>query len=194
MIGQAWLTTSSTALRVNRWLSLAAGVAALIAAVVAATTLVTNTPLSGIEVLLIPGIPLLIFGQLWTILVLNARLPKPAGGWLAKWKAQMQAQRSQREFFFGGLPRWAGYGLMAAIVLGWLAAVTSFPALSLGNPGEGYPGCPWPLVNHGFATCVSHLRYEEAAAAGARAVAGVLMFFFVMHSGVAGSELARRQP
>lgn len=193
MIGRAWLTTSSTALRVDRWLSLAAGVAAALAAVVAATTLVTHTPLFGIEILLIPGIPLLILGQLWTILVLNARLPKPTGGWLGKWKAQMQAQ-SQREFFFGGLPPWAGYALMAAILLGWLAAVTSFPALSLGNPADGYPGCPWPLVNHGFATCVSHARYEEAAGAGERAVAGVLMFFFVVHAGVARSELARRRP
>jgi hypothetical protein len=49
-------------------------------------------------------------------------------------------------------------------------------------------------VNHGFATCLSHARYQEAAAAGERALAGILMFFFVTHCGVAASEVARHRP
>jgi hypothetical protein len=190
---RAWLTTSSTALRIDRGLALAAGFAALLAAVVAAATLVTKTPLSGIETLLIPAFPLLMVGQLWTIGILNARLAQPAGGWWARWTAQVPAQQNPRTFLFGGLPAWAAYALMAAILSGWVAAVTAFPGLSLWNPGEGAPGCPWPLVNHGFATCVSHARYQAAAAAGERALAGILMFFFVTHAGVAASEVARHR-
>lgn len=194
MSWRAWLTTSSTALRIDRGLALVAGCAALLASVVATATLVTNQPLAGIETLLIPGIPLLVVGQLWTIGILNARLPQPAGGWRARWTAQVWAQRSPRAFFFGGLPAGAAYALLAAIFLGWLMAVTSFPALVLGTPSEAAAGCPWPLVNHGFATCVSHARYLEAGAAGERLVAGVLMCFFLVHAGVAVSELARRRP
>jgi hypothetical protein len=109
-------------------------------------------------------------------------------------RAQLQAQRHGPAFFFGGLPKWAVYALVAAIWLGWLAAITSFPALLQGNPGESAPGCPWPLVNHGVTVCVSHARYQEAAAAVERGLAGVLMFFFVVHAGVALSEVARRRP
>ena len=94
----------------------------------------------------------------------------------------------------GGLSALAADALMAAILSGWVAAVTVFPGLSLGNPGEGAPGCPWPLVNHGFAPCLSHARYQGAAAGGERALAGIPMFFFVTHCGVAASEVARHRP
>jgi hypothetical protein len=66
-------------LGIDRGLALAAGLAALLAAGVAAA-MVPKTPLSGIETLLIPAFPLLMVGQLWTIGILNARLPQPAGG------------------------------------------------------------------------------------------------------------------
>jgi len=189
---RTWLA-SSTALRIDRGLALAAGLAALLAALVATAALVTNQPLSGVEVLLIPVFPLLVFGQFWTIMVLNARLPQPAGGWWTRWKAQVGAQRNQREFFFGGLPKWAGYALLVAMVAGWLMAMTAFPALLLGNPSEATAGCPWPLVNHGYPTCVSHARYLEAGAAGQRFAAGILLCFFLMHAGAAASEVARHR-
>jgi hypothetical protein len=100
---RAWLTTSSTALRTDRGLALAAGFAALLAAVVAAATLVTKTPLSGIETL---AFPMLMVGQLWTIGILNARLPQPAGGWWARWTAQVRAQQDPRTFLSAGFRPW----------------------------------------------------------------------------------------
>lgn len=194
MSWRVWLTTSSTALRIDRGLALAAGSAALLAALVATITLITNQPVSGVEALLIPGLPLLLVGQLWTIVVLNGRLPQPSGGWWTRWSAHVRAQRKQREFLFGGLPRSAGYALMGAILLGWLTAMLSFPNLLLGSPGDLTPGCPWPLVNHGFATCVSHARYLQAGAAGQRFAAGILLCFFLLHAGCAASEVARHRP
>jgi len=103
---RAWLTTSSTALRIDRGLALAAGFAALLATVVAAATLVTKTPLSGIETLLIPAFPMLMVGQLRTIGILNARLPQPAGGWWARWTAQVRAQQNPRTFLSAGFRPW----------------------------------------------------------------------------------------
>jgi len=47
-------------------------------------------------------------------------------------------------------------------------------------------------MNHGFVTCVSNARYQDAGAAGERFASGILMFFFGMHFGIAYNELVRR--
>jgi hypothetical protein len=107
----------------------------------------------------------------------------------------MRVQSNPRTFFFPGLPKQAAYGLFGVVFLGWLAAVTAFPALSAGSPMTGLPapGCPWALEDHGTITCVSHAAYQRAGAAGERFAAGVIMGFFVVHFGVMASEIVRRR-
>lgn len=188
-----WFTRSSVALQVDRWLAWIEGVGAGVAALVVIAGFVLPRPVDGIDVLFVPAVPLLAVGQLWIIGVLNARLPRPRGSWWNQWKAQIQAQRNSRIVLFGALPSWASYGLMTAIVLGWLAGMTSFFSLSQGGPMEGLPGCRWPLQSHGAVTCVSVRTYEEAARAEQRLVGGVFMFFFVVHAGVAANEVVRRR-
>ncbi len=191
---QGWPTTSVASLWVDRGLAAAAGLGALVAAVVVLATGLGGRPLPGIGLLLIPGIPLLFGGQLWMILVMQARMPRVSGGWRAKMSAQMKVQRNPRTFFFPGLPKQAAYGLLGVLFLAWLAAMTAaIPASSQGSPTSGMPGCPWPLEDHGTITCVSHAAYLQAGAAVERFAAGVIMGFFVIHFGVVTSEIARRR-
>jgi uncharacterized protein DUF2510 len=189
---QRWATTSPTALLLDRWLFRAAGAGAAIAAVVIALTVVEDRPVGGVGLLLLPGIPLVFAGQLWAIGLINARRPRPPGGWRTRMRAQVQMQMNPRAFFFPTLPKATAYGVMGLFFLGWLSATTAFPALSAGNPTRGGPGCPWALDDHGRVTCVSHARYEHAGAAGERVAAGVLMGFFVIHAAVAADDLRRR--
>jgi hypothetical protein len=84
-------------------------------------------------------------------------------------------------------------GLQTAIIVGWLAGLTSFLALPHGNPSAPVPGCQWPLNSHGAVTCVSHTAYLAAGAAVQRGASGVLAFFFTVHSGIALNELVRRR-
>lgn len=188
---RTWITTSVASYRIDRCLACAAGFGALIAGVVAVVT-VLGVRLAGSEALLIPGIPLALGGQFWAIAVLNARMPKAVGGWRLRIRTARKQQRDLRTVFFGALPKHAVYGLTAIFYLAWLAAITAFPALSLGNPTQGTPGCPWALVSHGAVTCVSHARYESAAVAGERLAASVLLGFFTVHFGVLTGELLRR--
>ncbi len=156
---QVWLTASPASLRVDRGLAAAAGLGAVVAAVIVLATVVGGRPLPGIGLLLIPGISLLFGGQLWMILVMQARTPRVSGDWRARMSAQMKVQRNPRTFFFPGLPKYGAYGLLGAAFLAWLAAMTAIPASSQGSPMSGTPGCPWPLEDHGAVTCVSHDAY-----------------------------------
>jgi hypothetical protein len=164
-----------------------------VAAVIVVATVLGGRPLPEVALLLIPGIPLVFGGQLWVIFVLNARMPRVSGGWRARMSSQMKVQRNPRTFFFPGLSKPAGYGLLCAFLLGWLAAMTAFPSLAQGSPTTGTPGCPWALEDHGTITCVSHATYERAGVAGERFAAGVIMGFFVVHFGVVTSEIVRRR-
>ena len=188
-----WFVRSSTALHVDRALAWIEGIAGAIAALVIIASFVAARPLSGIQSLLLPAIPLLLIGQLWIIGILNARFPHPRGNWWSRWKGQVRAQMNSRKLLFGALPGWASYGLLTAAVICWLAAMTSFLSLSQGGPIGGMAGCRWPLQNHGDVTCVSEQTYEDARRAEERLVAGILMFFFVFHAGVAANEVMRRR-
>jgi len=191
---RGWLTTSPSALHVNTWLLRADGLALLIGALVVLFTLVTDHPLAGADFLLIPAVPLLAFGQLWVIGIVNARLVEPGTrSWLTR-TLLMQAQLMRvRKFVFNALPKEAFYGLIALVLLAWVAAIAAFPALLQGNPVRAQRGCPWPLESHGTITCVSHARYDDAGAAGQRFAGGMLMVFFGIHFGIAANEVARRK-
>ena len=176
----------------DRWLKRAAGTAALVAGVIVMHAVVFGRPLPGIAVLLLPAVPLLFAGQIRVISIVQERRPQPSGSWLDRMAAQMQRNRDPRSFFFAGLSRPATNGLLAVVLLSWLAAVTALPALTTGNPRRGTAGCPWELDSHGQVTCVSHATYESASAAVQRFAGGILLVFFVVHFGAISGELSRR--
>jgi hypothetical protein len=186
------MTNSEASFLIDRLVVRAAGGCLSVATVIVLVTLLTDRPIPDIELLLIPGVPILFAGQLWAIFLLNSRLPWPRGSWLSRWSAQVHAQRSLRTVLFGSLSNTLAFGLIVVIVLGWLAAMLSFPGLLQGNPADPMPGCPWPLMSHGFVNCVSQARYQDAGASGERFASGILMFFFGMHFGVAYNDLVRR--
>jgi hypothetical protein len=82
---------------------------------------------------------------------------------------------------------------LAVGLLGWVAAMTSFPSLWLGNPTSSAPGCPYRLVSHGDFTCVSRATYIHVGAAEERFVAGIVGCFFAFHLTMSAAELARRR-
>jgi hypothetical protein len=178
---------------IERWLALAAGVAALTAGGVVVDALVGGGPVQDIAFALIPGVPLLAVGQLWTIGLINARFPRARRNWRERKSAQMQVWTNPRAVLFPSFPKWAAYGLFVVIVAGWLAALTAFSALTQGDPVGATRTCPWPLDDHGAITCVSHTRYEQVGVAGERFAGGILFCFFVLHFGVLASEVIRRR-
>ena len=188
----AWPISSRASLRIDRLLVVPTGLAALIAFGLIIIDLTTQRPVAGLDLLLVPGIPLLAIGQVWLIVVQQARLPKQTGSWRTRAQASASTLGGQLERFFGGLPRPMRTGVFAAFFIGWLAGVTAFPSISNGGPSPATPTCPWPLSDHGVTTCVSHATYLHAEAGLQRFAAGILMGFFVVHFGVELSEVRRR--
>lgn len=189
---RSWLLSAPASLRIDKLLAALAGFAALVAVVVIATDLLTDQPVSGLDLLLVPAVPLLAAGQVWAIIVVNARGPRIRGTWRTRMATASASRRGQLVRFFGGLPEGARVGLVVLFVLAWLSAITAFPAISNGGPVASTPNCPWPLSNHGDLTCVTHDAYLHAGASLQRFAAGILAGFFLMHFGVAMSEVLRR--
>jgi hypothetical protein len=190
---RAWFFSSAPAVQVSRAVMVAAGVGIVIAATIVLLTLVRARPLPGLVLLLVPAIPALLVGQLWTIGVLNAHIPRDPYGWRQLAANTFRSWKRMRQVVLGTLPAWAAYAVMTLGVLGWLAAMTAFPALWLGGTNGGTPGCPYQLSNHGSLSCVSLTTYQHVGAAEQRLAAGVLLFFFAIHFAVARSELVRRR-
>jgi hypothetical protein len=72
---RAWFFSSAPAVQVSRAVMVAAGVGIIIAATIVLLALMRARPQPGLVLLLVPAIPALLVGQLWTIGVLNARMP-----------------------------------------------------------------------------------------------------------------------
>jgi hypothetical protein len=189
---RSWFLGSPASLRIDQLLAALAGFAALVAVVVILTDLINDQPVTGLDLLLVPAIPLLVAGQVWVIIVLNARGPRLSGPWRTRMATASASRRGQLVRFFGGLPKGARVGLFVIFVLAWLSAMTAFPAISNGGPVSSTPNCPWPLSNHGVLTCVTHDVYVHAGASLQRFAAGILAGFFLMHFGVVMSEVLRR--
>jgi hypothetical protein len=171
----------------------AAGVGIVIAATIVLLVLVRARPLPGLVLLLVPAIPALLVGQLWTIGVLNARMPPAPKGWSQLAAATLRSGKSMTRVVLGPLPVRATYALTILGFLGWLAAMTAFPALWLGGTNGSTPGCPYQLSNHGSLSCVSLTTYQHVGAAEQRLFVGMFLFFFAIHFAVAWSELVRRR-
>ena len=190
---RAWFFSSAPAVQVSRAVMVAAGVGIVIAATIVLLALMRARPQPGLVLLLVPAIPALLVGQLWTIGVLNARMPNDRNGWRQLVAATARSWKCMKQAVLGPLPARAAYALTTLGFLGWLAAMTTFPALWLGGTNGGTPGCPYQLNNHGSLSCVSLTTYQHVGAAEQRLVAGMFLFFFVFHFAVAWGELVRRR-
>jgi hypothetical protein len=170
--------------RSAQWIAAITGVCAAVDLVVVLVLAISERPIGGLRFALFPAVPVLVVGQVWTIIVLRRRASaffprRPPFGESTRW-------------FFSPLPRRAIVSLLALFVAGWLCAASAFPFLVSGAPqATGNPACPYSADNHGSVTCVSKTAYLRAEAAEERLAAGVLLVFFTMHFGVAWSEVLR---
>jgi hypothetical protein len=155
--------------------------------------LVRDKPLDDAPALLIVAIPMIAIGQLWSIAVINTRMPRPTGGWRDRIRTSKLMSRNPRTFFFGNLPSRFGRPLLALAFLGWLSAVTAFPSLAKGGPADAGDGCAYRLSNHGSYSCVSQQTYQHAGAGEQRFASGILLGFFALHTGAALGGLSGRR-
>jgi hypothetical protein len=171
-------------------LAIGEGTAAAICLFLTLATLIRQRAIPGLTVLLIVAIPLLIAGQLWTILSIRAR----RGGWSRGTKRWSPVVADPRRFFFGELRSDVATGLLLPAFGGWLAAMTAFSALANGGPDGGDASCPYRLTQHAVHSCVSKAEYDRAGAGEQRLTAGFLLAFFSLHAGAAlGDVLRTRQ-
>jgi hypothetical protein len=190
---RAWFFSWAPAVQVSRAVMVTAGGGTVIAATIVLLTLVRARPQPDLVLLLVPAIPALLVGQLWTIGVLNAHIPSDPNGWRQLAANTVRSWKRMRQVALGPLSARAAYALTTLGFLGWLAAMTAFPALWLGGTNGGTPGCPYQLSNHGSLSCVSLTTYQHVGAAEQRLAAGMFLFFFVFHFAVAWGELVRRR-
>lgn len=191
---RAWIARAPRAETIGRLIAYAAALCATGAFLLGVTALIRDKPLHGVAVLLVPAIPTLAVGQLWAIALINARTRRRTGGWRDRMRASQAMSLNPRGFFFGDLPSRFARPLLTLAFLGWLSAMTAFPALANGGPaGAGGGGCPYRLDNHGSYTCVSRQTYEHAGAGEQRFASGIMLGFFAIHSGAALGGLPRRR-
>ncbi len=130
---RAWIARAPRAETVGRLIAYAAALCATGAFLLGVTALIRDKPLHGVAVLLIPAIPTLAVGQLWAIALINARRPRRTGGWRDRMRASQAMSWNPRTFFFGDLPSRFARPLLLMAFLGWLSAMTAFPALANGG-------------------------------------------------------------
>lgn len=176
-----------------RVLMLLDAIAVVICAVLVLAALIRQSPINGAGILLVPGIPLLGAGQIWAIVVLNRRQRHIRAN--ARGFRRIFSGSSATGFrdFFSPIPSRTIAVVAGIFLAGWLSGMTAFPTLWSGGTSGAAPGCPFQLNNHGTYTCVSKDRYLQVGAAEQRLTAGVMMGFFVLHFGVAYSEVLRRR-
>lgn len=185
----AWLSFAPRTERRIGWIvSVLAGCAFLVSGSIVVLDLVRTRPLHGVAWLLLPGIPILIVGQLWTILVLIKRLqPRRTG----PWNPFSRRWRITAGDVFGDLPIpvWiAVIGISALLVIS-----SQTTDLSRGGPVPPTRHCQYPLDNHGYITCTDEAAYYQAGRDVQRDGATVLAGFFVIHLAVAASSVFRRR-
>ena len=170
--------------RLAPWIMAITGVAAAVALVVVLASAISRRPIAGLQFALVPAVPVLIVGQLWTIVVMR----------------RLRREYSGRRVFPGGtiwlsfspLPRRTALALFVVFAAGWLSGITASSVLTKGVPSAtGNLACPYMFDNNGSVTCVSKATYLLAEAAQQRLAAGVMLGFFVFYFGVAWSQVIR---
>ncbi len=187
----AWILTSPASLKIERFLFFCDIVAVCVTASIVIHALVLNRPLSWPAPLLVVGIPLLAFGQVWTILALNARNPRRVRDGPIR-RFDRLGLSGEKAIAFGGLTRREKIMSYGGFFAAWLAAMTAFPSISNGSPATPTSGCPWPLVNHGVQSCVSHSAYLASGVGLQRFSVGILLGFYVAHAALNLSEIRLR--
>jgi Protein of unknown function (DUF2510) len=174
---------------VSRLVAIAAGCGAVVAATIAVLTVVLGRAIPGAWLLLLPAIPLLLLGQLWSLGLIAAHSSASADPTAPWWRRSVLRLADLR----GGLSRPVALlfvGLFYAVVI-----ATMFSSAGSGPPGSparDVGGCPYAVVNHGDVTCVSESAHRAAGSLGQRFAALVLCGFFIGHCGIALGEVTRR--
>src|SRR5262249_8915258 len=107
--------------------------AAVVALVVVVASAISERPLPGPRIAVVPAVTVLVIGQLWAIIVLRRRHPAP----------YLLGPREATELFFSPLPRRIALGIFAVAALGLLSAATAIPFLANGTPSAtARPACP----------------------------------------------------
>jgi hypothetical protein len=182
---RSWLDSSASARRINTVVAVIAGAGLATAAVLNVSAVALGRPF-GVAWLLAPAVPVIFIGQIWTILILY--------GWNRPGSRRRgRLTLSMLKPVLTVMPGAVAYGLIGVAILGWVSAITAFPALSSGNPSTATSGCPSPLVDHGAVTCVTHSAYLHAGAAAQRFGAGIVGFFFALHFLVTLCEAVRQR-
>ena len=188
-----WILTSNGAQRLSRAICVVAACGLIVSVSLVVFDLVYWRQLSGATILLIPAITAIAAGQIWGLMVLGARRPRNARKTRSSFSVMARPGETTREFFFSGLPRVPSYALLTVAALGWLAAMTAWPELTIGGPASGTAACPYRLDNHGVYNCVSRRTFNHAGAASQRFASGILAGFFAIQLGISAAELARRR-
>jgi hypothetical protein len=132
------------------------------------------------------AIPLVFAGQVWTIAVARSRMARTAR------RRRIRDTGEMLRLVFGTLDPAAVATIMVVFVGGWLTAMSGFAAVPRGGPAEPSADCRYRLQNHTVYTCVSKAEYDRAGAGEQRIIAGILLGFLTVHTGVALSVLAGR--
>lgn len=189
---RGWLARSPRAQVIGRVVACGATLGAVGALLVSVAALIREKPLTGVTILLVPAIPALVVGQFWAVASIYSRAPGTSGGWRNRMRATKAMSWKPNLYFFGDLPSRFARPLLALAFLGWLSAMTAFPAG--GDPAGAGDGCPYRLDSHGSYTCVSQRTYEHTGADDQRFASGVLLGLFAIQTGAALGGLHRRQP
>jgi hypothetical protein len=168
-------------------LALGAAAGAIICLAVTAATFVLRRPIEGIGVLLIPGIPVLIAGQLAMMAIWRSNRRNSTE--TPRWASFTEFRR-----LFTGLPGPAAAFFIALCLGGWLAGMTTFGAASQGEPvASATAPCQHRHNEHGTITCQSQRQYERAGVVNQRFAAGFLLSAFSVHTGVLLSAAMRQR-
>lgn len=160
------------------------GMSAALALVVVVASAISERPIPGLRIAVVPAVAVLVVGQLWVIVVLNRRYP-------VLWGRSPLRFGEVRELF-SPLRRRIVLGIFAVFAVGCLSAATA--ALTLANgvpPAIGRQACPYRADRDRSSACMSKSAWLHAVAAEERGAAGVMLGFFVADFGVAWSEALR---
>lgn len=174
----AWVLDSEGAIRTGRAVCVATGAGAVVAGAILLANLV-HGKIDGLG-LFVPGIPILLGGQLWAIAVLVARQKRVDRGESDRW--WFRKTRASRQWAFEGLPRWQATVLdVIGVVCVLTAIVAMLQMISYrGGPEPPTPRCHYRLrlVSYGEGTCVSRSTYLAAGAPQQRLPAGIFAFAY----------------
>jgi hypothetical protein len=190
-----WLTRSPSARRLAGSLAVADTAGIAIAVTLIAASLIRGRSAGGTGVLLGPGILLLAAGQVWAMLVANARRPPGTGRRSLADAGRGRSVSRDLSSYFGPLDRRITRTVVALCVIGFLSFITAIVFTLNGGPAGPGGGCAYRLVSHDVYTCVSKTDYDLAGAAEQRIALGIFLFFYAIHlyAALAGARPISRQ-